>query len=290
MARRRREIIAQLEAEGVLGLNKELEMPMLPQRVAVISSATAAGYGDFCNQLTNNSHGYAFRVELFQSTMQGAQVEESILAALDAINSRADEFDVVVIIRGGGATSDLSGFDTYMLAAACAQFSLPIITGIGHERDDTVLDMVAHTRVKTPTAAAELLIGCVDDVACRLGEYSERIRRAVTNRMNEEHRRLDNCRTRIPALVARRMTESHLRLQSASQQMRRAVGSLMMSQRHRLELLAQRLRDASPERLLKRGYTITVKDGRPVKSVEELKSGDTIVTRMKDGEVKSTIE
>jgi exodeoxyribonuclease VII large subunit len=108
--------------------------------------------------------------------------------------------------------------------------------------------------------------------------------------MNEEHRRLDNCRTRIPALVARRMTESHLRLQSASQQMRRAVGSLMMSQRHRLELLAQRLRDASPERLLKRGYTITVKDGRPVKSVEELKSGDTIVTRMKDGEVKSTIE
>ncbi len=290
MARRRREIIAQLEAEGVLGLNKELEMPMLPQRVAVISSATAAGYGDFCNQLTNNSHGYAFRVELFQSTMQGAQVEESILAALDAINSRAEEFDVVVIIRGGGATSDLSGFDTYMLAAACAQFSLPIITGIGHERDDTVLDMVAHTRVKTPTAAAELLIGCVDDVACRLGEYSERIRRAVTNRMNEEHRRLDNCRTRIPALVARRMTESHLRLQSASQQMRRAVGSLMMSQHHRLELLAQRLRDASPERLLKRGYTITLKDGRPVKSVEELKSGDTIVTRMKDGEVKSTIE
>ena len=149
MERKRREILRQLEEEGVIDLNKELEMPMLPQRVAVISSATAAGYGDFCNQLTNNPRGYGFRTELFPAIMQGERVEESVIAALDAIYERMEEFDVVVIIRGGGATSDLSGFDTYALAANCAQFPLPIITGIGHERDDTVIDKVAHTRVQT---------------------------------------------------------------------------------------------------------------------------------------------
>ena len=139
MARRRREILMQLEEEGVLTLNKELEMPVLPQRIAVISSATAAGYGDFCHQLQHNSGGFFFYTELFPALMQGNQVEESVLAALDRINDRVNEFDVVVIIRGGGATSDLSGFDTYLLAAACAQFPLPVITGIGHERDEHAL-------------------------------------------------------------------------------------------------------------------------------------------------------
>ena len=158
IARRRREILRQLEEEGVLTLNKELDIPRLPQRIVVISSPTAAGYGDFCHQLENNSRGFYFYTELFPALMQGDRVEESVLSALDRVNARLSEFDVVVIIRGGGATSDLSGFDTYLLAAACAQFPLPIITGIGHERDDTVLDSVAHTRVKTPTAAAEFLI------------------------------------------------------------------------------------------------------------------------------------
>ena len=165
MARRRKEILKQLEEEGVLLLNKELDIPRLPQRVAVISSSTAAGYGDFCHQLKNNPGGFYFYTELFPALMQGDRVEESVLVALDKINSRLESFDVVVIIRGGGATSDLSGFDTYLLAAACAQFPLPVITGIGHERDDTVLDSVAHTRVKTPTAAAEFLIGCMNDAA-----------------------------------------------------------------------------------------------------------------------------
>ena len=146
MERKRREILRQLEEEGVIDLNKELEMPMLPQRVAVISSATAAGYGDFCNQLMNNPRRYGFHTELFPAIMQGERVEESIIAALNAVYDRLEEFDVVVIIRGGGATSDLSGFDTYELAANCAQFPLPIITGIGHERDDTVIDRIAHSK------------------------------------------------------------------------------------------------------------------------------------------------
>ena len=179
MALRRREILQQLEAEGVLTLNKELEMPVLPQRIAVISSATAAGYGDFCHQLQHNSRGFFFYTELFPALMQGAQIESSVLDALDRVNRRLNDFDVVVIIRGGGATSDLSGFDTYLLAAACAQFPLPIITGIGHERDDTVLDSVAHTRVKTPTAAAELLINCMEEAAGRLEYLSARIQEGV---------------------------------------------------------------------------------------------------------------
>ena len=154
-------------------------MPRLPQRIAVISSPTAAGYGDFCHQLENNSRGFYFYTELFPALMQGDRVEESVLSALDRVNARLSEFDVVVIIRGGGATSDLSGFDTYLLAAACAQFPLPIITGIGHERDDTVLDSVAHTRVKTPTAAAEFLIESMDSAADELEMLASRLHESV---------------------------------------------------------------------------------------------------------------
>ena len=181
MARRRKEILKQLEEEGVLTLNKELRMPRLPQRIAVVSSPTAAGYGDFCHQLQNNPGGFYFYTELFPALMQGDRVEESVLSALDKINSRSDSFDVVVIIRGGGATSDLSGFDTYLLAAACAQFPLPVITGIGHERDDTVLDSVAHTRVKTPTAAAEFLIDCMNEAADELESLAARLCDGVRN-------------------------------------------------------------------------------------------------------------
>ena len=208
MARRRREILMQLEEEGVLTLNKELEMPVLPQRIAVISSATAAGYGDFCHQLQHNSGGFFFYTELFPALMQGNQVEESVLAALDRINDRVNEFDVVVIIRGGGATSDLSGFDTYLLAAACAQFPLPVITGIGHERDDTVLDSVAHTRVKTPTAAAELLIHRITESADHLEELSARLQQGAYALLEQEGRRLEMIQTRIPNLVHRKLTPS----------------------------------------------------------------------------------
>ena len=162
LARRRQEILRQLEEEGVLTLNKELEMPVLPQRVAVISAATAAGYGDFCNQLFNNPKGFVFYPKLFPAVMQGEQTERTIISALNVIAEEQEKWDVVVIIRGGGATSDLASFDTYLLAANVAQFPLPIITGIGHERDDTVLDMISHTRVKTPTAAAEFLIDRID--------------------------------------------------------------------------------------------------------------------------------
>ncbi len=290
MARRRREILKQLEEEGVLTLNKELEMPRLPQRVAVISSPTAAGYGDFCHQLQHNPRGFYFRTELFPALMQGDRVEESVLSAFDRVNARLEEFDVVVIIRGGGATSDLSGFDTYLLAAACAQFPLPVITGIGHERDDTVLDSVAHTRVKTPTAAAEFLIACMDDAADALGRLVARLHEGVRGRLQQEQQKLSAYKSRIPAAAYRRLSDAKLALLTVRKDVAQAVTSSLARERHRLELLQQRLADASPEKQLARGYSITLKDGKVVKQAAELQAGDEIVTRLHNGEVTSIIQ
>lgn len=289
MARRRREILLQLEEEGVLTLNKELEMPVLPQRIAVVSSATAAGYGDFCHQLKHNSGGFFFYTELFPALMQGNQVEESVLAALDCINTRISEFDVVVIIRGGGAASDLSGFDTYLLAAACAQFPLPVIIGIGHERDDTVLDSVAHTRVKTPTAAAELLIQRVGEAAERLEELSARLQQGAYTLLEQEQRRLVTMQARIPALVHRKLSEARFTLLTAQKDLSQVTQNLLSRQRYRLELLQQRVADNSPEKLLSRGYSITLKDGKAVTDASLLQPGDQLTTRLLKGEVQSTV-
>lgn len=289
MARRRREILKQLEEEGVLTLNKELEMPVLPQRIAVVSSPTAAGYGDFCHQLKNNSRGFFFHTELFPALMQGDRVEESVLSALDAILNRQEDFDAVVIIRGGGATSDLSGFDTYLLAAACAQFPLPIITGIGHERDDTVLDSVAHTRVKTPTAAAEYLINCMELAADELEVLISQLHESVRSRLTEEHRKLISYRNRIPSAVVRRVSDAKLTLLTTRKDISLAVQTSLSRQRHRLELLQQRLVDVSPEKMLARGYSITLKDGKVVKDAALLNEEDQIITRFYRGEVTSVI-
>ena len=290
MERKRREILRQLEEEGVIDLNKELEMPMLPQRIAVISSATAAGYGDFCNQLSNNPRGYGFYTELFPAIMQGERVEESIIAALDAIYARLEAFDVVVIIRGGGATSDLSGFDTYELAANCAQFPLPIITGIGHERDDTVIDLIAHTRVKTPTAAAAFLIACMDQVADRLDNLSFRLQQGVRNRLLWEHRRIEGLKQRIPSSAYKRISDAKYGLLAANRDLQMATRQFLSMKKHRLELLQQRLNDALPEKQLARGYSITLKNGKAVKDASALKEGDTLVTLLYKGKVESVIK
>lgn len=290
MARRRREILLQLEEEGVLTLNKELEIPVLPQRIAVISSATAAGYGDFCHQLQHNSSGYYFYTELFPALMQGNQVEDSVLAALDRINSRVNEFDVVVIIRGGGATSDLSGFDTYLLAASCAQFPLPIITGIGHERDDTVLDSVAHTRVKTPTAAAELLIQRMDEAAEQLEMLSVQLQQGAYALLEREQRRLEIIQSNIPSLVNRKLADARFVLLTTGKDLSQVTQTLLSRHKHRLELLQQRIVDASPDKLLSRGYSITLKGGKVVTDASVLKTGDELTTRFSKGEIHSTVK
>ncbi|WP_291528934.1 exodeoxyribonuclease VII large subunit [Bacteroides sp. UBA939] len=289
MVRRRREILKQLEEEGVLSLNKELEMPDLPQRIAVVSSATAAGYGDFCHQLKNNPRGFFFYTELFPALMQG-NIEDSILAALDKILSRREEFDAVVIIRGGGATSDLSGFDTYLLAAACAQFPLPIITGIGHERDDTVLDSVAHTRVKTPTAAAEYLISCMSLAADELEVLANRLHEGVFSLLEEQRKKLAMLKNRIPSAAFKRVSEAKLALLTVRKDIFQSVTASLSRQRHRLELLQQRLVDAAPEKQLARGYSITFKDGKVVKDASLLNAGDELVTYLEKGNVLSVLK
>lgn len=310
MARRRKEIIFRLEEEGVLTLNKELEMPLLPQRVAVISSATAAGYGDFCNQLLNNSDGLVFYPHLFAAVMQGDKVEASVIAALNAIYKEVDRWDVVVIIRGGGATSDLSGFDTYDLAANCAQFPLPIITGIGHERDDTVIDMVSHTRVKTPTAAAEFLINRMRETASDLERYISYFHQTIPERIAHSKERLEQWVARIPSRVQMRLQHERFRQERMAvrmntawqtrflreeyrlrleQRLATAIEARLQRERHRLQLAQSQVEAASPELLLKRGYSLTLKDGKAVTDASALHPGDILTTRVAKGEFKSKV-
>ena len=289
MARRRREILQQLEEEGVLTLNKELSMPMLPQRVAVISAAGAAGYGDFCDQLLGNPYGFVFYPKLFPAVMQGDRVEETIIAALDRIAAEREMWDVVVIIRGGGATSDLSGFDTYALAANCAQFPLPIITGIGHERDDTVLDMVAHTRVKTPTAAAEYLVASLVDVATTLDGLTNALVAGITNRIHREEKRVEQIAQRLPALFSVMLANGLHRIEQLEVRMTTALQHTLVAQKHRLELMEKVIEGASPMRILQRGYSITRCDGRVVRNATDLPEGSVLTTTLAEGEVRSVI-
>lgn len=290
MVKRRAEIIKQLEEEGVLTLNKELHLPLLTQRIAVISSATAAGYDDFCHQLLNNESGIPFYIELFPSIMQGEQVEKSILGALDSILNRSHDFDVVVIIRGGGATSDLSGFDTYLLAAACAQFPIPIITGIGHERDDTVLDAVSHTRVKTPTAAAEFLVNRVGDVLYRLEHATSRLKQSVSRKLEEEQKKIENAKVRIPSIIQHRISESKFRIKQVQFIINGGIQTYLNEHKHRLQSLALKVKGASPYEILKKGYALVEHKGQTIGSVNQLKAGDQIQIRLSDGELLSEIK
>ena len=289
MARRRREIIAQLEEEGVLTLNKELPMPVLPQRIAVISAAGAAGYGDFCDQLMGNPYGFVFYPKLFPAVMQGDRVEETVIAALDRIADERESWDVVVIIRGGGATSDLSGFDTYALAANCAQFPLPIVTGIGHERDDTVLDMVAHTRVKTPTAAAEHLIAALVEAATRLDGLTADVATGITNRLHREEKRLEQLAQRLPALFSVIHANGLHRIAQLETRLHTGLQRSLTEQMHRLQLMEKVIEGASPMQILQRGYSITRCDGRVVRNVTDLPEGTVLTTTLVDGEIKSMI-
>lgn len=289
MVRRRREILRQLEEEGVLTLNKELAMPLVPRRIAVISSATAAGYGDFYNQLTHNPYGYAFSPVLFPAIMQGDRVEESVLDALDRILSSGQPFDAVAILRGGGAVSDLAGFDTYLLAAACAQYPLPVITGIGHERDDTVLDLVAHTRVKTPTAVAEYLINRVHEAALQLDEAADFITGYVTRRMEYERHRIETLATRLPGMFALRRLHEERRMERLWARASIAASTACQSRLHRLQLMEQRVAGCDYQRLLSRGFSITLKEGKAVTDIASLSPGDRLVTRLAKGEVVSEV-
>ncbi len=268
MAQRRQEIIRKLKEEGVYDLQRELTIPRFCQRIAVISAETAAGYGDFCRQLTENEYGLQFFPTLFPAVMQGEQVEQSVIAALNSIHERIDDFDVVVIIRGGGSTSDMSGFDTLPLAENVANFPLPIITGIGHDRDECVLDMVSNTRVKTPTAAAAFLIAHLADTLQHLNDLQQRLSFMLTmSKTNFEHQ-LDQQYERICHAIQQRIVQ----------------------ERHHLELAAQRVELLDPTLLLQRGYSITLFNGKIVRDPQQLKAGNEIETRVEKGKIISVVK
>ncbi len=201
MAQKKQAILNKLSEEGVLNMNKELDIPVVPQKIAVISSPTAAGYEDFCNQLNNNPNGYHFYIKLFPAIMQGDQTEESVTSALDRIYEYEDLFDLVVIIRGGGSTSDLMCFDNYWIAYNIAQFPLPVFSGIGHERDETVVDFVAHTRLKTPTAVAEHIIELVADFDGRLEYLKDAVINTTRDIISEHKSTFQHASARFKPIV-----------------------------------------------------------------------------------------
>ena len=311
MARQRLEILKRLKADGIIDMNKELPITAVPQRIAVISAAGAAGYGDFMNQLANNPYRLKFYTCLFGASMQGAQTVPTVLAALDRINDHLDLFDAVVIIRGGGATSELNSFDNYDLAAAVAQFPLPVIVGIGHDRDETVLDFVAAIRVKTPTAAAEWLINRGTNALAHLDELQETVVTAVRDTVGHAREQLAYYTSMIPA-ASRRIIDTNMlrldnytkaiplaannliaaqctRLDRALERMGEAVEHALQREQQRLQALGDKAALLSPENTLQRGYALVTAGGKCVTAGSQLQPGDHIHVQFAEGSTDATV-
>jgi len=355
MAMQRKEIINRLQAEGIFEMNREIELPLVPQKIAVISSATAAGYQDFIDQLDNNEFGFKFYTKLFQATMQGTEVSSTIIFALERIFQYEDFFDAVVIIRGGGATADLSSFDNYDLAFNITQFPLPVITGIGHEKDDTIIDLVAHTRLKTPTAVAEFLIKGMERFYDRMLEMESKIVNHTRDSIDSRHKELEQAASNLNYAVTGFVHRNQTQLNRKGNELQRTVKQFSFQKerelnnlKHELKskvvmwfavsktgiaqkrrnlkhlvnqsLLTQRsvigrykdlisgqtrkmifrekerihfnentIRLINPENVLIRGFTLTLKEGRIIKSTKQINIDEEIETRFADGSVKSKI-
>lgn len=309
LAKKRMEIIAQLKAEGIFDMQRQLSLPMFCQHIAVISSATAAGYGDFCNHLHNNPYGFFFKTTLFHAVMQGEQIESSVIDALNRIFDAHEEYDCVVIIRGGGATSDMSGFDTLDLAENVANFPLPIITGIGHDRDECILDMISFHRVKTPTAAADFLLSHLDNTSRTIDNLADRMVRSVARYLETERVRMKGISSKIPILFSmvkanetnriellskrienalrQKIEQENHRMQMLQHTIEVAVRLAIEKERHRLSLLAQKGLSLDPEIILKRGYSITLSGGKVVTDASKVIKGEILETKLANGTVLS---
>lgn len=285
------QILKRLEKEGVLEMNKELDFPTLPKRVAVISSATAAGLEDFCHQLQENSGGYGFHVELFQAKMQGKETEEAVVVALDKIFERADEFDVVAIIRGGGATADLDAFNSYDIALNITQFPLPVLCGIGHQRDETVIDMVSHRSLKTPTAVAEFLISCFEEESIRINSLENSIVDLLKNFTSAEKQQLDRMAYNLAFYSRNRISQTLQRVENKAFAIKSLARNQIVSRRadverysveipklskqllakhySRLSFAEKSLNLLSPQNILKKGYTLIRQNGKFVPNADK---------------------
>ncbi len=268
LTQQRQATLHRLQEDGVMELNKSLPFPRLPQRIAVISSADAAGYGDFCDQLQHTPYGFPFQITLFSALMQGDRAAQSIIEAMDRVAEQQDAFQLLLILRGGGATTDLTCFDDYELAFHCANFPLPIIAGIGHQRDVSVVDQVAYQSVKTPTAAAAFLIDC----------------------MATEQARIDNYRRRLMATADRRVLVQKHRLQQRIMRLSSAYTRYLSRQRDRLLFAEKTIALRSPEKIYQMGYSLTRHNGKIVRSAADLHAGDTIETEFADGKQTAIIQ
>lgn len=312
MARKKREVIERLTKEGLINLNKQIPLPLVPQRIAVISSATAAGYGDFIDHIDDNPYGYKIFYKLYQSLMQGQEAEASIIAALKQIREKMTLYDAVAIIRGGGSQIDLSCFDTYSLAIEVAKFPLPVITGIGHERDDTVVDMVAHTKLKTPTAVAEFLISGMSSFEERLLDAQSTLVNRAKELLREENHRLQYLMQQFRHIVKDRFNGEIKKIETALHRLihgttqiidgnnnklkldvNRLVGGLkIVFQEHKSKIknFEQAIRLLDPINVLQRGYSITYLREKAIKDSSELQTGDIIRTKVYKGSVNSKVE
>ena len=265
----RQKTIERLQAEGLMDLQKELALASLPYRIAVISAEDAAGYRDFMRHLHENPYGFAFETVLYPALMQGADCPDSIIAALDAVNESEEKYDVVMILRGGGAKLDLACFDDYDLAAVIAQYPLPVLTAIGHDQDHHVCDMVAYEYLKTPTALADFILEMYEDEDARLSSFASRMRLAFTGRLAAMETTVSNLNVRI-----RNASVTKVSLCESS-----------------LELLRTRIEAADPRSILKRGYALaTDADGVVLKGVGGRISGDKVSVMFADGSMDCVVE
>lgn len=308
---KRRETIEKLVTEGVFDMNKGLEMPILPKRVAIVSSPTAAGLQDFVNQLLHNNAGYIIEHTLFAANMQGAEAEDSIIAALNKIYENQDEFDIVTIIRGGGSQADLSCFDSYWLSAHVAQFPIPIITGIGHDKDISVVDLVAHTKLKTPTAVAEFIIDKFVDANNYINEYVQRLEESVNEILFEQNALFDQTLSSIVPFIIQTTTKERIFLERIQRRISISTNQLVSSKHSSISVLINSIINSTnktidlsktkiekienknsllnPENILKRGYSITLLNGKAVKDSKEVEKGMKIKTILHSGELNSTV-
>lgn len=289
LARKRQETIAQLKADGVWDMNRQVAYPVPARRIAVISSGTAAGYGDFCDQLTADGNRFGFIPKLFPAVMQGERTVPSVIAALDAVYGQIEDYDVVVIIRGGGATTDMAAFDDYDLACNVANFPLPIITGIGHDRDESVVDMVAAVRCKTPTAVAAFLVEEMMVLETELNDMTASLSNALQRFIQAESLSLNMITHSFSASFRMAIQQGLQATELLNNQISAFFERVLRDETHRLEMMEKSLSLVSPEAILKKGYSLTMCDGKVVTAISGLKKGEKMVTYLSDGKVESVI-
>ena len=290
VALRKQIIIERLMADGVWDINKELPLPKVPQRIAIISSATAAGYGDFLHQLKNNKYGYGFSIQLFSAIMQGNQVETSVVAAFDEIYESIDQYDVVVLIRGGGATSDLASFDSYKLASHLAQFPLPVICGIGHQRDNTILDMIANTRVNTPTAAADFLVERIHLFELGMDDLLQQIINIGSEKINLERLSLLNAISTLLVSAKYNLLNQRVVVDDIYAKLQLMLKMKFENEEAFLTQTRKILDAHSPENVLKKGYALILKNDKCIANSSDLQSNDNVKIIFNDGIKNALIE